>query len=106
MTKLEAEIIERIKKAMDNRGLTQSQLAAKINLKQYQISRMLAGKPFPSMDTLSAMARELDVSLYYLIGIQEVSYRELTPDGAAVADAYQSSDKVIKDIVKRVLDIK
>ena len=105
MTTLESEIIQRIKKAMDTRLVTQAGLANRIGMRQYQISRLLSGKPFPSIDQLVKIANALDVDLYYLIGIQEASYRELSQDAADVADAYQSSNKTIKEVIKRVLDI-
>ena len=105
MDKLEEEISQRIKDMMDIRKVKQSDLAKELGLHQYDISRMLNGKPFPSISQLKIIANYLDCSLYYLIGIQEESYRELSPDTAKVANAYRSSSEVLQQIVKRVLDV-
>ena len=73
MDKIEEEISGRIKEMMDRRKVTQSDLASELGVHQYDISRMLNGKPFPSISQLTMIANFLDCSLYYLIGIQEES---------------------------------
>ena len=103
MTEFEMTILQRIKASMKTRGLTQNDLAAALGVKQYSISRMLSGAPFPSVSQIVAIAKRLDVSVYYLIGIQEESYRELSPAAAKVADAFSAADPVIKGAVERVL---
>ena len=105
MTPFEEAVIDRIKSGMKTRHATQTELAEALHVKQYSISRMLNGAPFPTLEQLVEIAKFLDMSLYYLIGIQEESYRELSKDGAKVADAYQRSDEVTKTIIRRVLMI-
>jgi len=105
MSEFEAGIVGRIKKSMKTRHLTQEMLANAIGVKQYTVSRMLGGSPFPTVEQLASIANALDVSLYYLIGIQEESYRELSPDTRKVADAYQAADPAVKEIIKRILSI-
>ena len=103
MTELEQSIVERIKKCMKTRKVTQRDLADAVGVKQYTISRMLNGFPFPSVEQLHLIALKLDVSLYYLIGLQEQSYRELSPKAGKVADAYQNSSKTVQEIIDRIL---
>ena len=103
MTELENIIVSRIRSAMKTRGLTQEDLAKAVGVKQYSISRMLSGSPFPTLEQLVLIAQALDVSLYYLIGVQEESYRELDPETRKVADAYQAADPAVQDIIKRIL---
>ena len=105
MTEFESTILQRIKSSMKARRLTQNDLAASLGVKQYTVSRMLSGAPFPSISQIVKIAEKLDVSVYYLIGIQEESYRELTPAAAKVADAYTTSDPVLQAVVERVLCI-
>lgn len=105
MTHLEEEICNRIKKMMKDRKINQSSLAIELGVHQYDVSRLLNGKPFPSIDQLVKIAEVLDCSLYYLLGIQEQSYRELNPDAAKVASAYSQASEPIQEIIKRVLDI-
>ncbi len=103
MDKIEEEIAGRIKEMMDKRKVNQSELARELGVHQYDISRMLNGKPFPSISQLTMIANYLDCSLYYLIGIQEESYRELSPETRKIADAYQSANETIKAVVDLVL---
>lgn len=105
MDELETSVIERIKRLMATRGMTQTDLANALNMKQYAVSRLLQGSPFPSLSRLKKIAEALDVSLYYLIGVQEPSYRELSPKGAKVADAYQNVDPAIQTVIDRILMI-
>lgn len=106
MTKLENEIIDRIKSQMKMKGFTQEKLAHCLGLKQYNISRMFEGKPFPSIDQLIIISVNLDCSLQYLLGLKEETYTELSKEAAKVAHAYVASEDVIKALVKRVLNIK
>ena len=106
MNEFEAGVVARIKESMKTRSLTQEELAKSIGVKQYAVSRMLGGSPFPTVEQLALIANALDVSLYYLIGIQEESYRELSTETRKVADAYQFADPMVKEIIKRLLVIK
>ena len=105
MTNTEKEIVERIKDQMKMKGFTQEKLANCLGLKQYNVSRMLEGKPFPSIDQLFIIAANLDCSIQYLLGLKEESYTELSKEVSKVAHAYASSEDVIKALVKRVLNI-
>lgn len=106
MSNTELEIIERIKSQMKMKGFTQARLASCLGLKQYNISRMFEGKPFPSIDQLLLIAANLGCSIQYLLGLKEETYTELSPEAAKIAHAYVTSEDVIKTLVKRVLDVK
>lgn len=105
MTNTEKEIIERIKNQMKMKGFTQERLGRCLGLRQYNVSRMLEGKPFPSIDQLLLIAANLDCSIQYLLGLREETYTELSKEAAKVAHAYTASDDVIKSLVDRVLNI-
>ncbi len=105
MSKTELEILDKIKSQMKMKDFTQEKLGQCLGLKQYNISRMLEGKPFPSIDQLLLIAANLDCSIQYLLGLKEETYTELSKEAAEVAHAYASSDDLIKALVKRVLDI-
>ena len=104
MDKLEEEIVSRIKEMMVRRGVNQSELAKELGVHQYDVSRMLNGKPFPSISQLKLIANYLDSDLYYLIGIQEESHRELTPSARKVALQYITAPEPIKVVVDRILE--
>ena len=105
MTKTETEIVERIKDQMKMKGFTQNKLAACLGLKQYNISRMLEGKPFPSIDQLMIIAANLDCSFQYLLGLKEESYTELSKEAGKVAHAYAASNETIKALIERILEV-
>lgn len=104
MTKLEMDIAERIKQCMKTRKVTQQELADFLGIKQYSVSRMLSGYTFPTIDQLNLIAQWLDVSLYYLIGVQEESYRELSPEASKIAHAYETASPEVQAIIKRILE--
>lgn len=105
MTERESQIIERIKRGMRIRNVRQEDLGEALGMKQYRVSRILAGKPFPSIDQLFIIAERLEFSIGYLLGVQDLAYQELSKDAAEVALAYEKSGDVLKTVTRRVLDI-
>lgn len=105
MTNTEKEIIDRIKDQMKMKSFTQEKLAHCLGIKQYNVSRMLEGKPFPSFDQLILIAANLDCSIQYLLGLKEETYTELSEDVAKVAHAYSASNDTIKVLIKKILDL-
>ncbi len=59
---------ERLKKAMDEQKVTQSDLASKTGLGKSSISQYLSGKNTPSALRMSMIANALDVSVDWLNG--------------------------------------
>ena len=105
MSKTEQEIINRIKDQMKMKNFTQEKLAQCLGLKQYNISRMLEGKPFPSIDQLNAICEHLDCSIHYILGLRNEAYSDMSDEAAKIAHAYVNSQEVIQLLVKRVLNI-
>lgn len=61
---------DRLKEIREARGLTQPELAERIGIHAQQVYRIESGKsPNPSADTLTAISKELDVSVDYLLGL-------------------------------------
>ena len=54
------------------KGLTQLAFAAKIGVKQSQVSEWLRGKAKPGYDILKRMAIAFDVSADYFLGIKDI----------------------------------
>ena len=106
MSNREAEIIERIKEQMKMKGFTQERLARCLGIKQYNVSRMLEGKPFPSIDQLFIIAANLDCSIQYLLGLREESYTELSKEAGKVAHAYVVCNDTVRPLIDKLLDIK
>lgn len=105
MTKIEAEIIDRIKYQMKMKKFTQEKLAKALGTNQSRISRMLEGKPFPTIDELFIISANLDCSVQYLLGLKEESFTELSKECAEIAHAYFLSNETVKVLVRRLFNL-
>jgi len=56
------EFIEILKDLMQEKNLTQTELANKVGVKQSQVSEWLKGKSKPGYDSLKAICLALDIS--------------------------------------------
>ena len=65
---MEILIAKRIKELMASEGLNQTQLGAKIGVKQNTISAWILGKKEPSIRSLWLLADYFDVDIDYLVG--------------------------------------
>jgi len=70
----------RIREVRKLRQLSQERLAEKVGLEPKQISRIEGGKSSPSMDTLEAIARELQVDMKDLLDYQHLQEEEPIED--------------------------
>jgi len=52
-------------------GLSQSELAKKVNVQSFSISRYETGTQYPSIETLLKMSEVLNVSVDHLLGKEE-----------------------------------
>ena len=71
-------IKERLKQAIQMRGIKQVELADKTGIDKGQISSYLSGKYKPKQENLSLLAAALDVSEYWLMGLDVEMEREDT----------------------------
>lgn len=60
---------ERLKETRDMKGLTQRELASIAGMNEVQLSRYENSKMEPALSTLENLARKLDVSTDYLLGL-------------------------------------
>lgn len=72
----------RIKELRKSRRLSQAGLAEKVGLEPKQISRIESASSSPSMDTLEAIARELQVEMKDLLDFQHLQEEEPIEDQA------------------------
>ncbi len=68
---MEQDFKEILKDFLKENGLTQTEFAKKIKVKQGQVSEWLHGKAKPGYDTLRAMATAFSVSADYFLGIAD-----------------------------------
>lgn len=64
-----AVIGKRIKAALDAKGMTQRELAKKIRVTEVSVSRYITGDRIPRATILIDIAKVLDVSIDYLMGV-------------------------------------
>lgn len=84
----------RLKQAMDERGMSQAELAAQIGKGKSSVSQYLSGKNIPKEDVQQSIATVLDCSVEWLN--EELSTNNATPLGLhniSVAEAAKRLDK-------------
>lgn len=84
---------KRLKKRRIELGLSQEELAARLETTQKQIWRYESGEVDPSAETLVRLAKVLNVSVDYLLGLvdtpdTEIKESALTDEERAVLNAY------------------
>ena len=61
------QIQERIAEAIRQSGLSQTEIASRLGIKQTQISCYLHGKKLPALDTFANLCEVLDVDPAYIL---------------------------------------
>lgn len=96
----------RLKSARISRGLSQAELGLQINAPPQQVQRWEKNTAAPNGETVITLAKALNVSADYLLGLVEgyhdiVQDEELTPEERRVLDAMRRGDKV--DAIKVIV---
>lgn len=73
-----------IKKQLDKKGMSQREFIKKIGINEANFSKYLKGEKTPQADTLIKIAKGLDCSLDYLLGLSKSKYIEPTEDEKAI----------------------
>ena len=97
---------ERLKLMREKLGLSQDELAERLGLGQAQINRYEQNKNDPSSETLVLLARHLEVTTDYLLGIvdtptQQVRLSDLTEEEREILDTLQQAARLIAARNKR-----
>lgn len=70
-------------------GLTQAQLAEKINVKRYNIADWEQGRTEPSLANLVALAKALNTSVEFLLGIDNFAIEEIEQHYERILDIFR-----------------
>lgn len=89
---------ERIKQARIQAGLTQEQLAELLNLSRGTVARYELGEIEPKLQNLAAIARVLQVSSDYLMGLE---YQSIQTEEPLSGQAIVALNEFIKEIRKK-----
>ena len=65
------KIQERIVEAIKLSGMTQTEIAKKVGVKQPTVGQYLSGRSLPALDTFARLCQVLDVSPEYLLGLSD-----------------------------------
>ena len=87
-------------------GLSQEELAAKLNITQTAISQWETGKTYPDMQQAIAMSNLFDTSVDYLLGQTDIkkSPPELSEGNGIQTDLIRMVDSLTEEEVAKVLD--
>lgn len=83
-------VARRIKDLIKSKNLTQAEVAEKVGITQAAISQIVNGERFPTMPLIMKLAKELTVSIDYLVGKSE------TADPTDVAQAIKNDDQLLE----------
>ena len=65
------EIQKRLAETIKQSGLTQTELANKLNVRQQTISKYIKGTVFPALDTFANLCAVIDADPAYILGLSK-----------------------------------
>ena len=65
------QIRERLSEAIRNSGMTQTELARRLGIRQPTIGQYLSGRSMPALDTFANLCAVLDVDPAYILCLQD-----------------------------------
>lgn len=93
------EMGQRIKRARKEKSLTQEQLAEACNISVSFMGHIERGSRIPSIETLCALCRALDVSSDYLLGLAEEA--AMKPFTAAITEEeWETGLQLLRKIIQ------
>lgn len=61
------QIRERLTESIKNSGLTQTEIARRLNISQPAVGKYLSGRAMPALDTLANLCKVLDIDANYIL---------------------------------------
>ncbi len=98
------ELGKRILDGIRGNGITQRELSERIFVAEASMSRYIRGERVPKPDVLADIARELNTSTDYLLGMDTGSYNHQQILHIISENARNMTNKQKKDIICALLD--
>ena len=98
---------ENLKQAISKRGLTQREVAARLETTETTISRYVTIGPkgrTPNVESLVALAETLNVSLDELVGVEPPAKTRPSPDVSILVSCYQKASDADRQVLWTLLD--
>ena len=108
----------RFKEVIDSEDIKQADLASKVGIARQCITDYKSGKSFPSIQTLSALCRALDIPSDYLLGLEDdfgaktaapmsapSPRSELAEDEKQIIEKYRSLPEQLKKLVREQIAV-
>jgi len=102
-----ATFAESFKRIIDQRGMTQRQIAEKLGVTETTISRYTTSSPkgrTPNVETLVALANVLNVSLDTLVGVEPPAIPRQAPDVKILISSYEKASLEQREAIWSVLN--
>ena len=100
-----SELGKRIQELRKQSGLTQAQLASKIEISHTQLTRYESKNIQPPADVLQRMANIFDVSIDYIVSGNKSDKVEQTLKDAELIKQFKQLDKMPEDEKKSILKV-
>ena len=68
---VQSRIQQRLAEAIRQSGMTQTEIAAKVGIKQPTVGQYLSGRSMPALDTFANLCAVLDVDPAYFLCLQD-----------------------------------
>lgn len=97
---------ENLKRLMESRGINQKWLADEANTTEATISRYVNGIHKPNVELIAKIAKALDVSVDYLLGLTSVptSREERNPEVRILVSAYNKASERDRKLLWGILE--
>ena len=91
------QIRKRLQEAIRQSGLTQTEIAKRLNIYQSTVGQYLSGRAMPALDTFANLCKVLDVSADYLLCLEN---EDGTPTTENYSFEYKHGNTVLKHCEK------
>lgn len=97
---------QNLRDVVQNRGMSQQELARKVGTTEATISRYMTGINKPNVEIVAKIAEVLQISVDYLLGLSSTRFLDAPPefDVQILVNAYYRADEDHKNIIWSVLD--